>query len=155
MDNRWREAEVITFAEGSSDKKVVFKISDSKNSYDLCETQIKRNLTDEDKVVSGKRYLVTYTVTYPKDSDLWLHGMWSSEMWYASDTDTGLDRSIENDDGTVTKTRCYDLDLTAAAKQGITSFTWPVLIFRTYSKDGTYTIEDLQIKEVTDEDLTE
>lgn len=155
MDNRWREAEVITFAEGSSDKKVVFKISDSKNSYDLCETQIKRNLTDEDKVVPGKRYLVTYTVTYPKASDLWLHGMWSSEMWYESDTDTGLDRSIENDDGTVTKTCYYDLDLTAAAKQGITSFTWPVLIFRTYSKDGTYTIEDLQIKEVTDEDLTE
>ena len=155
IDNKWREAEILTFAKNPSDKKVEFTISDAKEyaagqyNQNWAESQIKRNIADEDKVVPGKKYKVTYKATYPKHSNLFLHGMWAEGLWYESDTDYGTDTITENDDGTITKNTSYDLDLTKVKENGITSLTNPVIIFRAWSQNGTYKIEDFKIEEVS------
>ena len=155
IDNKWREAEILNFAKNPSDKKVEFTISDAKEDYagqynqNWAESQIKRNIADKDKVVPGKKYKVTYKATYPKHSNLFLHGMWAEGLWYESDTDDGTDTITANDDGTVTKNTTYDLDLTKVEENGITSLTNPVIIFRAWSQNGTYKIEDFKIEEVS------
>ena len=148
-DNLWKEAETVTFKANPSDKKVAFTISDANDSSDWSDIQIDRSITDEDKVVPGKKYKVTYKATYPKHSNLFLHGMWAEGLWYESDTDYGTDTITANDDGTVTKNTTYDLDLTKVEENGITSLTNPIIIFRAYRQNGNYKIEDFKIEEVS------
>lgn len=148
-DNLWKEAETVTFKANPSDKKVAFTISDANDSSDWSDIQIDRSITDEDKVVPGKKYKVTYKATYPKLSNLFLHGMWAEGLWYESDTDYGTDTITANDDGTVTKNTTYDLDLTKVEENGITSLTNPIIIFRAYRQNGNYKIEDFKIEEVS------
>ena len=147
-DNLWKEAETVTFKANPSDKKVAFTISDANDSSDWSDIQIDRSITDEDKVVPGKKYKVTYKATYPKLSNLFLHGMWAEGLWYESDTDYGTDTITANDDGTVTKNTTYDLDLTKVEENGITSLTNPIIIFRAYRQNGNYKIEYFNIEEV-------
>lgn len=149
-DNLWKEAETVTFKANPSDKKVEFTISDANDSSDWSDIQIDRSITDEDKVVPGKKYKVTYKATYPKHSNLFLHGMWAEGLWYESDTDYGTDTITANDDGTVTKNTTYDLDLTKVEENGITSLTNPIIIFRAYRQNGNYKIEDFKIEEVSE-----
>lgn len=149
-DNLWKEAETVTFKANPSDKKVAFTISDANDSFDWSDIQIDRSITDEDKVVPGKKYKVTYKATYPKHSNLFLHGMWAEGLWYESDTDYGTDTITANDDGTITKNTTYDLDLTKVEENGITSLTNPIIIFRAYRQNGTYKIEYFKIEEVTE-----